>query len=197
MSRQQVTQPRREDFRQCDPAVACAPTRAAGCRQGSARRPRHSSGQLLAEHDDTYHDDREQLAIGDDRIGRGTQARHAIRTGLPRQWQRRRDRARGKRARANPAPARRAVRGHLVRDYRPFYLHFGGGRSQFRRHPADAARAPSARHRARSQFNFLGPEASEGTSWLLLIASASEIWNESTRGRMARSFRVGEVDQAV
>jgi len=66
-------------------ADSSAPTRAAGCRQGSARRPRHSSGQLLAEHDDTHHDDRDQLAIGDDRTGRGTQARHAIGLGLLRQ----------------------------------------------------------------------------------------------------------------
>ena len=37
-----------------------------------------SRAQLLAEHGGADHDDRDQLAIGDDRTGRGTQARHAI-----------------------------------------------------------------------------------------------------------------------
>src|ERR1700730_2523210 len=53
------------------------------------------------------------------------------------------------RFRSSPAPARRVVRSHLIRDYQPLYRHIGSRRGRFRRHSAGTMETLAARHRAR------------------------------------------------
>ena len=61
-------------------------------------------GQLLVEHGGADHDDRDQVAIGNDRIGRGTKPRHAV--GLRHCG----DSAGTERQEGEPEPAGRALR---------------------------------------------------------------------------------------